>query len=44
MPREMLPNLPGGPASREIGFYQDADWWDVNRERVARTWSRWILN
>jgi putative spermidine/putrescine transport system substrate-binding protein len=43
MPRELGPNLPGGRASREIGFYQDADWWDVNRERVARTWARWIL-
>ncbi len=43
MPPEMLPNLPGGPRSRELGFYQDANWWDENRERVARTWSRWIL-
>jgi putative spermidine/putrescine transport system substrate-binding protein len=43
MPRDMLDSLPGGPASRDIGFYQDADWWDVNRERVARTWARWIL-
>jgi putative spermidine/putrescine transport system substrate-binding protein len=43
MPREMLPELPGAQRSLDLGFWQDADWWDVNRERVARTWSRWIL-
>lgn len=44
MPRDLLPQLPGAPRSIELGFWQDADWWDVNRERVARTWARWILN
>lgn len=43
LPAELLPSLPGAPASRAVGFYQDANWWDENRERVARTWQRWIL-
>jgi putative spermidine/putrescine transport system substrate-binding protein len=43
MPGDMADRIPGGPRYREIGFYQDANWWDENRERVARTWQRWIL-
>lgn len=43
MPKAVVAALPGGPDFRARGFYQDADWWDVNRDRVAKTWARWIL-
>ncbi len=43
MPPAIVSALPGGPESRAKGFYQDADWWDVNRDRVIKTWARWIL-
>ena len=33
---------PGGERSLQTGFYQNATWWEDNRDRVNRTWSRWL--
>jgi putative spermidine/putrescine transport system substrate-binding protein len=33
---------PGGERSRQTGFYQDVNWWEDNRDRVNRIWSRWL--
>jgi putative spermidine/putrescine transport system substrate-binding protein len=38
-----IARMPGGENSRRTGFYQDIAWWDANRERVSRAWSRWLL-
>jgi putative spermidine/putrescine transport system substrate-binding protein len=35
--------MPGGENSRRSGFYQNIDWWEENRDRINRAWSRWIL-
>ena len=35
--------MPGGENSRRSGFYQNIDWWEANRDRINRAWSRWIL-
>ncbi len=43
LPDDQLARMPGSPASRSKGFYKDITWWEDNRERVNRTWSRWIL-
>ena len=43
LPAEQLARMPGSPASRAKGFYKDITWWEDNRNRVNRTWSRWIL-
>jgi len=40
---EEIARMPGGENSRRLGFYQDVAWWDANRERVSRTWARWLL-
>jgi len=40
---DQLARMPGGPRSKEVGFIQDIEWWETNRERVNRQWSRWIL-
>lgn len=43
LPADQLERMPGSPASRDKGFYKDITWWEDNRDRVNRTWSRWIL-
>jgi len=43
LPAEQVARMPGSPRSREIGFYKSVAWWEDNRDRVNRTWSRWIL-
>jgi putative spermidine/putrescine transport system substrate-binding protein len=43
LPAEALDRAPGGPQSRDTGFYQDITWWEDNRDRVSRAWSRWLL-
>lgn len=43
LPADQLARMPGSPASRSKGFYKDIVWWEDNRDRVNRTWSRWIL-
>lgn len=43
IPPEQVAIMPGGPRSRELGFLQDVTWWEDNREKVNRQWSRWIL-
>ncbi len=43
LPPEQVARMPGSPRSRELGFYQDVTWWEDNRDRVNRAWSRWIL-
>lgn len=43
LPPEQLARMPGSPASRDQGFYKDVAWWEDNRDRVNRMWSRWIL-
>ncbi|MCW3474677.1 ABC transporter substrate-binding protein [Limobrevibacterium gyesilva] len=43
LPKDALDRAPGGPQSRETGFYQNVIWWEDNRERVNRAWSRWLL-
>ncbi len=43
IPAQHLERMPGGPKTKPIGFIQDIPWWESNRERVNRQWSRWIL-
>lgn len=43
LPPEQLARMPGSPQSRDLGFYKDIAWWEDNRDRVNRTWSRWVL-
>jgi putative spermidine/putrescine transport system substrate-binding protein len=43
LPAEQLARMPGSPASKAQGFYKDIAWWEDNRDRVNRVWSRWIL-
>lgn len=43
LPQEALDRAPGSLQSRETGFYQDITWWEDNRDRVNRAWSRWLL-
>ncbi len=43
LPQDLLAILPGGPKYREIGFYQDINWWEDNRDRVNKAWSSWVL-
>jgi len=33
---DQLARMPGGPRSKEVGFIQDIEWWETNRERVNR--------
>lgn len=40
---EQRERMPGSPQSRAAGFYRDITWWEENRDRVNRQWSRWIL-
>ncbi|MFO7308314.1 MAG: ABC transporter substrate-binding protein [Pseudomonadota bacterium] len=40
---DLLEMMPGGPKSRELGFVQNTEWWEDNRDKVNRVWSRWIL-
>jgi putative spermidine/putrescine transport system substrate-binding protein len=43
LPPEQLARMPGSPDSKALGFYKDIAWWEDNRDRVNRVWSRWIL-
>jgi len=43
LPKDLLEILPGGPKYRSIGFYQDINWWEDNRDKVNRAWSAWVL-
>ena len=43
LPPEQLARMPGSPAFRDKSFFKDITWWEDNRERVNRTWSRWIM-
>ncbi len=43
LPPDQLERMPGSPRSRELGFIRSVDWWESNRERVNRQWSRWVL-
>ena len=43
LPKELLAIMPGGPKYRELGFYQDINWWEDNRDKVNRAWSSWVL-
>lgn len=43
LPAEQVARMPGAPHSRQLGFIRDVSWWESNRERVNRQWSRWIL-
>ncbi|WP_149536078.1 ABC transporter substrate-binding protein [Siccirubricoccus phaeus] len=43
LPAEQLTRMPGSPASADKGFYKNIAWWEDNRDRVNRQWSRWIL-
>ena len=40
---ELATIMPGGKQSRELGFIQNVEWWEDNREKVNRQWARWIL-
>ncbi|MBR0671701.1 ABC transporter substrate-binding protein [Neoroseomonas soli] len=40
---EEIARMPGGERSRQTGFYQDVSWWEDNRDRVNRAWSRWVM-
>ncbi len=41
--KDLLENMPGGPRYRAIGFYQDINWWEDNRDRVNQAWNAWAL-
>lgn len=43
LPADQLARMPGSPNSRESGFFNNVPWWEDNRDRVNRAWSRWIL-
>ena len=43
VPEDQLARMPGSPAFLPMGFFKDIVWWEDNRERVNRAWSRWIL-
>lgn len=43
LPAEQVSRMPGSPQSRRVGFMRDVGWWESNRDRVNRQWSRWIL-
>lgn len=43
LPKELLEIMPGGPRYRELGFYQQIDWWQDNLDRVNKAWSNWVL-
>ena len=43
LPADQIARMPGSPASKAAGFYKNIEWWEDNRDRVNRTWSRWIL-
>lgn len=43
LPAEALERAPGGPQSRASGFFQNITWWEDNRDKVNRAWSRWLL-
>ena len=43
LPKDLLAIMPGGPKYREIGFYQDINWWEDNRDKVNKAWSAWVL-
>ena len=40
---ELLANMPGGARYRAMGFYQDINWWEDNRDRVNQAWNAWAL-
>lgn len=40
---EQIARMPGAPHSRQVGFVRNIDWWESNRDKVNRQWSRWIL-
>ena len=42
-PDPPIARMPGGERSRQTGFYQDVTWWEDNRDRVNRAWSRWVM-
>ncbi|MCR0982872.1 ABC transporter substrate-binding protein [Roseomonas populi] len=42
MTEEERARAPGGPRSTQTGFYQNNEWWEDNRDRVNRQWSRWV--
>jgi putative spermidine/putrescine transport system substrate-binding protein len=43
LPKDLLEIMPGGQKYREMGFYQDINWWEDNRDKVNKAWSAWIL-
>jgi putative spermidine/putrescine transport system substrate-binding protein len=43
IPADQMARMPGSPEYLPLGFYKDIVWWEDNRERVNRAWSRWIL-
>jgi putative spermidine/putrescine transport system substrate-binding protein len=43
LPKDLLEIMPGGPKYRDIGFYQQIDWWEDNRDKVNKAWSNWAL-
>jgi putative spermidine/putrescine transport system substrate-binding protein len=43
LPKDLLEIVPGGPKYRDIGFYQQIDWWEDNRDKVNKAWSNWVL-
>jgi len=43
IPAAHVERMPGGPNSKQLGFMRDVGWWESNRDKVNRTWSRWIL-
>lgn len=40
---DLVASLPGGPISREKGFFGGTDWWVKNLDTVSKKWSAWIL-
>jgi len=43
LPADQVARMPGSPASKQVGFMRNVEWWESNRDKVNRAWSRWIL-
>ncbi len=43
IPKEIVDQMPGTPAKRSQAIFQDAIWWEDNREKVTAAWSKWLL-
>jgi putative spermidine/putrescine transport system substrate-binding protein len=43
LPGDLVDILPGGPKSRETGYYYNSEWWADNLSLVNQRWASWIV-